>query len=66
MPKAGSQKLEFVVDADNKVIESNEDDNRLIDRVTVANNGGIMPGFEGVLVLMALIPVAVILLRKRK
>jgi uncharacterized membrane protein len=66
MPKAGSHKLEFLVDPDNKIIESNEEDNKLVDRVTVGNNGGIMPGFDGIIVLMALVPVALILLRKRK
>jgi len=66
MPKAGQHRLEFTVDPDNKVIESNEDDNKLIDKVNVSNSGGLIPGYDAMLVLMALIPVALVLLRKRE
>jgi hypothetical protein len=66
MPKAGPHKLEFTVDPDNKVIESNEEDNKLVDRVNVSSGGGLIPGFDGLLVLMALVPVALVILRKRE
>jgi len=66
MPKKGPHTLEFQVDPDNKVIESNEDDNQLKDKVNVSGAGGIMPGFDAVLLLIALLPVVFITLRRRK
>ena len=54
------------MDPDNKVIESNEEDNKLVDRVNVSSGGGLIPGFDGLLVLLALVPVALIILRRRE
>jgi uncharacterized membrane protein len=65
LPTQGPHRLIFEIDPDNKVIEVNEDDNKLVDRVDVSGQGGIIPGFEAVLLLGALIPV-VFFTRRRK
>jgi uncharacterized membrane protein len=65
LPTQGMHKLVYEIDPDNKVIETDEEDNKLKDNVSVSSPTSLLPGFQGVLLLMALIPV-VILSRKRR
>jgi len=67
MPRAGQHKLEFQVDPDNKVIESNEDDNKVVDKVNVRMGVGDygVPGFDASLLLLALVPMALLLGRRK-
>jgi len=64
--QAKEYKLKFVIDPDDQVMETNEEDNIKQDKVTVRSGGGLMPGFEGVFLMMAMmVGVAAVLLRRK-
>jgi len=63
---SGSYKLTYKIDPDDQVIETNEDDNQKVDKVTVRSGGGLVPGFEPILFLVAFAAVAVVVATRRK
>jgi uncharacterized membrane protein len=66
LPKQGPHTLIYEIDPDNRIIEVNEEDNKLKDRVTVSSPSNILPGFEAGMLLLALVPVVLLMRRKRK
>jgi putative lipoic acid-binding regulatory protein len=66
MPKTGQHRLEYVVDPDSKIIESNKEDNKMVDKVTVSSGGGLIPGFDALLFVVAMVPVVLVLLRRKQ
>jgi uncharacterized membrane protein len=64
---SGDKKLVVVVDPDNDIRERKEDNNAYIEEVEVQERGGLIPGFEPSLLLMAVVVASVmVLIFKRK
>ena len=64
---AGDFKLKFVVDPDDQIMETNEEDNTKIDKVVVRKNNDLIPGFEGVLMVVGMmLACLVVALRRRR
>jgi len=63
---AGNYRLQFKIDPDDAVIETNEDDNNKVDKVTVRSGGGLVPGFDPILIIAAIAVVAVLVAARRK
>jgi uncharacterized membrane protein len=66
MPKTGQHRLEYIVDPDSQIIESNKEDNKMVDKVTVSSGGGLIPGFDALLFIVAMVPVVLVLLRRKQ
>jgi subtilase family serine protease len=64
--EAGTYKLKFVIDPDDQIMETDEEDNIKQDKVTVRSGGGLMPGFEGVFLMVAIMVGAAAVLLRRK
>jgi uncharacterized membrane protein len=65
--ESGEYKLKFVVDPDDQIMETDEEDNTKDDKVTVRSGRNLLPGFEGVFMMMAvMLGAAMILVRRRK
>jgi subtilase family serine protease len=67
MPSAGQHNLKFVVDSDNSIVETNEQDNTMSVKKTVESGSSLIPGFEGtwLLVAGAIAMMAVVVIRRR-
>jgi len=65
-PKAGAFKLKFWIDPDDLVIETNEDDNVKVDKVSVRASTGDIPGFEPMLLVLAIVAVAAVVAVRRR
>ncbi len=66
VPGAGKHTIRFLVDPDNTIIESDRTNNQLKETVNISSQSSILPGFEPLLVIMALAGVAVIIARRRR
>jgi uncharacterized membrane protein len=64
--KAGTYKLRFVIDPDDQVMETDEEDNEKIDKVTVQSGTNILPGFEALFLMVALMVGAVVVVLRRR
>jgi subtilase family serine protease len=67
MPSAGVHNLKFVVDSDNSIVETNEQDNSMSLKKTVESPNTLIPGFEGTYLLVAgaIAMMAVVVVRRR-
>jgi uncharacterized membrane protein len=67
VPRAGQHTLKFTVDPDNSIIESDEKNNIMKDSVNIRGSGlEVLPGFEPILMLFAVLAGAVCVAYRRK
>ena len=63
----GEYKLRYVIDPENRIVETDKKDNVMNDKVTVGSSGGGgIPGFEPAFVIMAIAIVAAVLVVRRR
>jgi len=64
---SGEFNLRYVIDPENRIVETDKKDNVMIDKVTVGSSkGGGIPGFEPVFVIAAIAVVAAVVAIRRK
>ena len=66
VPKDGRHGITFKVDPDNTLVETDEKNNLVKETVTVYKSSDILPGFEPLLVIVALAAVALMFVRRRR
>jgi uncharacterized membrane protein len=63
---SGNYRLQYKVDPDDAIIETNEDDNIKVDKVTVRSGSGLVPGFDPIMIVGAIAVVAALVALRRK
>jgi len=66
VPQEGRHSITFRVDPDNTLVETDEANNQLKETVTVTKGTSILPGFEPLLVVVALGAASLVLVRRRR
>jgi uncharacterized repeat protein (TIGR01451 family) len=66
VPQDGRHSITFKVDPDNTLVETDEKNNQVKETITVVKSTDILPGFEPLLVIVALAGVAMLIGRKRR
>lgn len=62
----GDYKLRYVIDPENRIVETDKTDNVLTGKVTVgSHSNGFIPGFEGPALVMAIVVMVILASRKR-
>ena len=66
VPQKGSHNIQFRVDPDNTLVETDEKNNNVKETVTVYSSNDILPGFEPLILVVALAAVALLFGRRRR
>lgn len=66
VPQDGRHGITFKVDPDNTLVETDEKNNQVKESVTVYKSSDILPGFEPLLVVVALAAAALVFVRRRR
>ncbi len=66
VPQKGKHGIQFKVDPDNTLVETDEKNNQIKESVQVYSSNDILPGFEPLIVVVAMALAALVFVRRRR